>query len=72
MSAYEQYVSHVRTWLSKYHLTFNEIESMSLEVLFDLEVVDSKIEAAFDEKFWVKRNKGQKKNKRKRLLEDYI
>ena len=41
---------------------------MPLAVLFDLEVVNSKIEAAFVEK----RNTGQKKNKRKRRLEDYI
>ena len=68
MSAYEQYISHVRTWLSKYHLSFEEIESMSLEVLFDLMVVDSKIEAAFEEKH----NSNQKKPKKKRRLEDYI
>ncbi len=68
MSAYEQYVYHLRKWLSDYHLSFEEIEEMPLAVLFDLEVVDSKIEAAFEEK----RNKGQKKNKRKRRLEDFI
>lgn len=68
MSAYEQYVYHLRKWLSEYHLSFDEIEQMPLAVLFDLELVDSKIEAAFEDK----RNKGQKKNKRKRLLEDYI
>lgn len=50
MSAYEQYVSHLRTWLSKYHLSFEEVEVMPLDVLFDLEVVDSKIEAAFSAK----------------------
>gem|GEM_PF-4985897 len=50
MSAYEQYIYHLRKWLSDYHLSFSEIEKMSLEVLFDLEVVDSKIEAAFEEK----------------------
>ena len=41
---------------------------MSLEVLFDLMVVDSKIEAAFEEKH----NSNQKKPKKKRRLEDYI
>ena len=40
---------------------------MPLAVLFDLEVVDSKIDAAFDEK----RSLKEKKPKRKRL-EDYI
>lgn len=49
MSAYEQYVNHLRTWTSKYHLTFAETEKMPLSVLFDLEVVDSKVEAAFEE-----------------------
>lgn len=67
MSVYEQFISHVRTWLSKYHLSYSEIEEMPLAVLFDLEVVDSKIEAAFDEK----RSSKEKKPKRKRL-EDYI
>ena len=67
MAPYEQFISHVRTWLSKYHLSYSEIEEMPLSVLFDLEVVDSKIEAAFDEK----RSLKEKKSKRKRL-EDYI
>ena len=40
---------------------------MPLTVLFDLEIVDTKIEAAFDEKHSLK----EKKSKRKRL-EDYI
>lgn len=50
MSVWEQYINHVRAWTSKYHLSFEEIERMPLGVLFDLEVVDSKIEAAFEEK----------------------
>ena len=68
LSSYEQFISHVRTWLSKYHLSYSEIEEMPLSVLFDLEVVDSKIDAAFDEK---SRSK-EKKMKKKRRLEDYI
>ena len=54
--------------MSNYHLSFAAIEEMPLDILLDLEVVDSKVEAAFE----AKRNKVQKKNKRKRLLEDYI
>ena len=50
MSAYEQYISHLRTWTSKYHLSIAEIEVTPLVVLFDLEIVDSKIEAAFEDK----------------------
>lgn len=49
-------------------MSFEEIEEMPLEILLDMEVVDSKVEAAFEEK----RNKGQKKNKRKLRLEDFI
>lgn len=36
--------------MSDYNLSFKEIEKMPLAVLFDLEVVNSKIEAAFEEK----------------------
>lgn len=51
-------------------MSFDEIEKMPLAVLFDLEVVDSKIEAAFEEK----RGKNHKKKtpKVKRRLEDFI
>ena len=33
--------------MSDYHLSFAEIEEMPLAILLDLEVVDSKVEAAF-------------------------
>jgi len=36
--------------MSDYHLSFNTIEEMPLEILLDLEIVDSKVEAAFEEK----------------------
>lgn len=36
--------------MGDYHLTFAEIETMPLGVLFDLEVVGSKIDAAFEAK----------------------
>ena len=36
--------------MSEYHLSFAEIESMPLGILLDLEVVDSKVEAAFEAK----------------------
>lgn len=68
LSPKEQCLYHYRKFMSDYHLSFSEIERMPLDILLDMEVVDSKVEAAFEEK----RNKGQKKNKRKRLLEDYI
>ena len=34
--------------MSDFHLSFAEIESMPLEILLDIEVVDSKVAAAFD------------------------
>ena len=71
MSIYEHYINHVRTWTSKYHLSFSEIEKMPLDVLFDLEVVDSKIEAAFEDKRNRKNHK-KKTPKVKRRLEDFI
>ena len=61
MSAYEQYISHLRTWTSKYHLAFAEIERMPLDVLFELEVIDSKIEAEFAKKQSNKNSREQKK-----------
>ena len=69
LSAYEQYISHVRTWLSKYHLSFEEIEKMPLDVLFDLEIVDSKIEAAGRAEI---QRSTKKPNQRKRSIEYYI
>ena len=33
--------------MGDYHLSFAEIEGMPLAILLDLEVVDSKVEAAF-------------------------
>ena len=50
LSFYEQYLYHVRKFMTDYHLSFGSIENMPLEFLLDLEVVDSKIEAAFEEK----------------------
>lgn len=50
LSAYEQYLYHCRKWMSDYHLSFEAIEKMPLEILLDLEVVDSKVEAAFADK----------------------
>lgn len=36
--------------MSDYHLSFAEIEGMELDLLLDLEVVGSKVEAAFEAK----------------------
>lgn len=57
LSVYEQYLYHCRRFMSDYHLSFVEIEEMPLELLLDLEVVDSKVEAAFN------RSRAKKKNK---------
>lgn len=45
--------------MSGYHLSFEAIEKMPLEILLDLEIVDSKVEAAFAEQRDAK--KGKKK-----------
>ena len=50
LTLYEQYLYHCRRWMSDYHLSFNEIEKMPLDILLDLELVDSKVEAAFEAK----------------------
>ena len=50
MTFYEQYLCHCRKWMSDYHLSFEAIEEMPLMILLDLEIVDSKVEAAFTEK----------------------
>lgn len=71
MSYYEQYINHLRTWTSQYHLSFAEIESMPLGILLDMEVVDSKIDAAFEDKR-EREQQNKKATKRKRRLEDYI
>jgi hypothetical protein len=36
--------------MSDYHLSFAEIEAMPLDILLDLEVVGSKVEATFEAK----------------------
>lgn len=60
---------YLSTWTSKYHLAFAEIETMPLELLLDLEVVDSKIEATF-----VKKRSSNKKavSTKKPFIEYYI
>ena len=40
---------HCRKWLSDYHLSFAEIETTDLDFLLSLEVIDSKIEFAFEQ-----------------------
>lgn len=58
MTPREQYLYHCRKWMSDYHLSFEAIEEMPLMILLDLEIVDSKVEAAFAEK---RDKKGKKK-----------
>ncbi len=43
--------------MSDYHLSFSEIENMPLEILLDIEIVDSKVEAAFEQQRNPKRGK---------------
>ena len=51
--------------MSDYHLSFTAIEEMPLDVLLDLEVVDSKVEAAFAAK-------RQTKSKRQVFIDDIL
>lgn len=57
LSLYEMYLAHCRRFMGEYHLSFEEIENLPLEILLDIEIVDSKIEAAFA----AKRDKDGKK-----------
>lgn len=71
LSVYEQYISHLRIWMRDYHLSFEEIERTPLAILFDLEIVDSKIMTAFE------RQQASKKKKkspapRKLSIEHFI
>ena len=50
LSLYEQYLYHCQKFMSDYHLSFAEIEDMPLDILLDLEIVGSKVEAAFEAK----------------------
>ena len=50
LSPKEQYLYHCRKWMSDYHLSFTAIEETPLEILLDMEVVDSKVEKAFADK----------------------
>lgn len=54
---YEQCLYHYRHWMSDYHLSFEAIEKMPLDILLDLEIVDSKVEAAFAEQRNAKKSK---------------
>ena len=58
----------MRRWASDYHFSFAEIEDMPLEILLDLELVDSKIEAAFEDK----RSAGKSKKSKRQVFIDEI
>lgn len=49
MSLHEQYLYHCRKLMSDFHLSFIEIETLPLDFLLGLEIIDSKVEAAFRE-----------------------
>jgi len=69
LSPYEQYILHLKTWTGDFHLSFDEVEKMPLEILFDLELVDSKVQAAFEEQ---RGNTKKSPPKRGRSIEYYI
>lgn len=49
LDPYEQCLAFYRRWCADWHMTPNEIDETDLELLLDMEVLDSKIDAAFDE-----------------------
>ena len=50
LTPYEQCLSFYRRWCADYHMTPNEIDDTDLDLLLDMEVLDSRIDAAFAEK----------------------
>ena len=54
--------------MKDYNLSFAEIEEMPLEILLDLEVVDSKIDAAFEEQ----RDKKKTPSKRQVYIDEIL
>lgn len=50
LSFYEQYLYHCRVWITEYHLSLTEIENTEIDLLLDIELLDSKIDSAFAEK----------------------
>lgn len=53
-------------------MTPKEVDETDLELLLDMEILDSKIDAAFEAKREQQNKKPTKPAKRKRRLEDYI
>ena len=45
MTPYEQCISFYRKWATDYHMTPAEIDDTDLELLLDMEILDSKIDA---------------------------
>ncbi|MBR0062248.1 MAG: hypothetical protein IJP68_12305 [Selenomonadaceae bacterium] len=45
MTPYEQCISFYRKWAADYHMTPAQIDDADLELLLDMEVLDSKIDA---------------------------
>ena len=70
LSPYENYIAHLRIWMSDYHLSFEEVERTPLNILFDLEIVNSKIMTAFERKNAA--GKKKKSKPRKLSIEHYI
>lgn len=50
LTPYEKCLSFYRRWVSDYHMTPAEIDDTDLELLLDMEVLDSKIDAACESK----------------------
>ena len=49
LDPYEQCLAFYRRWMADYHMTPNEIDDTDLELLLDMEILDSKIDAATEE-----------------------
>jgi len=49
LTPYEFCLAFYRRWLADYHMTIADIDNTDLELLLDMEVLDSKIDAASEQ-----------------------
>ena len=49
MTPYENCLAFYRRWTADYHMTIADIDNTDLELLLDMEILDSKIDAAAEQ-----------------------
>ena len=65
LTPYEQCLSFYRRWVADYHMTPAEIDDTDLDFLLDMEVLDSRIDAAYSEQ-------RDKKDKKKVFIDQIL